>query len=291
MPSSDSLSADGSLPSNDTFSTSPNTTPDRPLKEDRNVTWSGLTQRLKKRQKEQEQDTAAVSSNSCPHVERKETYELKDWPRKTGRLRAAVAETVRSLRRDKLTGGASTTENTPEAGEGAEMKSETEARKPKSARLLRKKFSFLKDRRHQRSKSESNLGAMRSSHDDMGPLQENGAAKHSAKKLIRRSSGNLAGSTTFRGQRSGDEYSYSLPNNPTTAVLGRSYSTRIVGRSNSRSTASCSSASRGSSPSHSSHEKCSACDFDVLIVAECPGSTVPHKEKNTDLSFNERLIN
>lgn len=228
------------------------------------------------------EDGTAVSPSASPRVEKKDTYQLKDWPSKSGRLKSAVVETVRSLRRDKASAGASWNESNPDADRNAEMKSDTETRKPKSARLLRKKFSFMKDRRP-RSRSESNIPEISSSHDDMNQ-------NHNPKELIRRSSENLTGSTSLNRQRSSENNSYSLPNSPATAVVARSYSTRLVRRNNSRSTVSCSSTSRGSSPTHSAQEKCPTCDFDVLILTECPSSTVPD-ENNTTISAQERLIN
>ena len=286
MASSDSLSSNGSLPFSVTQSTSSPSTPEKPPKEEKSsVTWGGLVQSIKRKEERRtkmNEDGAAVSPSASPRVEKKDTYQLKDWPSKSGRLKSAVVETVRSLRREKASAGASWNESNPDADRNAEMKSDTEKRKPKSARLLRKKFSFMKDRRP-RSRSESNIPEISSSHDDMNQ-------NHNPKELIRRSSENLTGSTSLNRQRSPENNSYSLPNSPATAVVARSYSTRLVRRNNSRSTVSCSSTSRGSSPTHSAQEKCPTCDFDVLILTECPSSTVPD-ENNTTISTQERLIN
>lgn len=266
------------------------------------MSWSGTTEGTRKRDKGCEQDTDEVftsgtHSKSFPRVETEDEYELKAWPRKGGRFRSVV-DTVRSLRRDKAPACLSAEENTTaEDDKGTELKSEMQAKQkaPRSARLLRKKFSFLKDRR-QRSVSESHLGVMYTSHDDMDPLlrRENEAAakrsKNGAKKLVRRSSENITGSTTFSRQKNAEKNSYSLPNSPTTFMSGRNYSTRLVGNRSSRSTTSCSSNSRGSSPTHS-RDKCPACDFDVLILTECPDCKASQHEENHSHSYHERLIN
>ena len=261
------------------------------------VSWSGTTQGTRKGDEEREQDNVFASgaqSNSYPRVEAEDTYKLKDWPRKGGRLKSVV-DTVRSFRRDKT----SAAENTSDASRGAEMKSETEAKnKTRSVSSIRKKFSFLKDRR-QRSVSESNLGEMYRSRDDMDPLltRENGEVatrgRNGGKKLVRQSSENITGSTTLTRQRSTEKYCYSLPNSPTTFMSSRSHSARFVGTRNSRSTASGSTNSHGSSLSHSTHsqEKCPACDFDVLILSECPDCTTSQQEINSNHSIHERLIN
>jgi len=152
------------------------------------------------------------------------------------------------------------------------MKSEKEAKnKPRSSSLIRKKFLFLKDRR-QRSVSESQLGVSYKTRDDMDLTRENDAAtkrnRNGVKKLVRRSSEKITGSTTLSRQRSAGKYSFSLPNSPVTAISGRSYSTRFIAARNARSTASWSSNSRMSNPTHS-QEKCRACDFDVSSLTKC----------------------
>ena len=267
----------------------------RPQQDERSVvSWSGTTQRTGTEDEEREQDDVFASgaqSNTYPRVGAKDTYKLKDWPRKGGRLKSVV-DTVRAFRRDKTPAA----ENTSDANRGAEMKSETEVKnKSRSASSIRKKFSFLKDRR-QRSVSESQLGEMYRSRDDMDPLitRENGEvasrSRNGAKKLVRRSSENITGSTTLTRQRSAEKCCYSLPNSPTTSLIGRSHSTRFVGTRNSRSTASGSTNSRGSSLTHS-QEKCPACDFDVLILTECPDCKASQQDINSNHSCNERLIN
>ena len=173
------------------------------------------------------------------------------------------------------------------------MKSEKEAKnKPRSSSLIRKKFAFLKDRR-QRSVSESQLGVLYKSRDDIDLTRENGAAtkrnRNGAKKLVQRSSENITGSATLSRQRSAGKYSFSLPNSPVTAISGRSYSTRFIAARNSRSTASCSSNSRISSPTHS-QEKCRSSDFDVLILTECADCQTSQQDGNSNHSFHERLI-
>jgi len=289
---SDSLSANGSPPTV-IASTSPLKTSEKPQPDERSiVTWSGITQGVRERRNAQERVTGNVSpaggqSNSFLRTKTDETYELKDWPRKGGRLKAVV-NTVRSFRRDKLPAAEYTS-----ADKEAEMKSENEAKnKPRSTSLIRKKFAFLKDRR-QRSVSESQLGVMYKSRDDMDLTRENDTAakrnRNGAKKLVRRSSENITGSTTLSRQRSAGKYSLSLPNSPVTPMSGRGNSTRFVAARNSRSTASCSSNSRTSSPTHS-QEKCRACDFDVLILTECPDCQTSQQDGTSNHSFHERLI-
>ena len=131
---------------------------------------------------------------------------------------------MRSFRRDKIPAAS--------ADKEAEMKSEKEAKnKPRSSSLIRKKFAFLKDRR-QRSVSESQLGVLYKSRDDMDLTRENGAAtkrnRNGAKKLVQRSNENITGSATLSRQRSAGKYSFSLPNSPVTAISGRGYSTRFI---------------------------------------------------------------
>ena len=292
MAPSDSVSANGSPPTV-IASTSPLKTSEEPQPDERSVvTWSGITQGVRERHNAQELVTGNVSpaggqSNSLLRTKTDETYELKDWPRKGGRLKAVV-NTVRSFRRNKLPAA----ENTS-ADKEAEMKSENEAKnKPRSTSLIRKKFAFLKDRR-QRSVSESQLGVMYKSRDDLDLTWENDTAakrnRNGAKKLVRRSSENITGSTTLSRQRSAGKYSFSLPNSPVTAMSGRGNSTRFVAARNSRSTASCSSNSRTSSPTHS-QEKCRACDFDVLILTECPDCQTSQQDGTSNHSFHERLI-
>ena len=224
-------------------------------------------------------------------METEESYKLKDWPRKGRRLKAVV-DTVRAFRRDKTP----TVENASDASKEAETKNEAEVKnKPTSAATIRKKFAFLKDRR-QRSVSESQLVTIYGSRDDTDPLlrREKEAAetrdRNGAGKLVRRSSENITGSTTLSRQKSEEKYSFSLPNTPAIATPRRSNSARFIGTRNSRSTASCSSNSHGSSSTHSQH-KCPACNFDVLILTECPACNASQQDLNSNHSLHERLIN
>lgn len=282
LASADSVSSNGKLPTV-FLTTSPFSTRKKQQKDKRSViSWSGTTQNTRQKEETQEQSTGnvfapGVYSNSFPRVETKESYKLKDWPRK-GRRFKSVVDTVRAFRRDKTLG------NMAEA----ETKNETEVKnKPRSAATIRKKFSFLKDHR-QRSVSESQLATIYGSRDDTDPLlrRENEAAE----KLVRRSSENITGSTTLTRQKSEEKYSFSLPNTHAIAMPRRSNSARFIGTRSSRSTASCSSNSHGSSPTHSQH-KCPACNFDVLILSECPACKASQQDLNGNHSLHERLIN
>ena len=232
--------------------------------------------------------TPGAPSNSFSKEETEGQYELKAWPRKSGRLRSVV-DTVRSLR-SRSPASFSGTENTSGHGESNTQGSQMEGKdkSKNTSRVLkgnsiRKKFSFLKDRR-QRSVSESHLGVLYSSQDDMAA----NSSKHRAlKKLMRRSSENITGSTTLRRERSPEKCFHSLPNSPISITSSRDRFKRNVGQRNSRSTASCSSNSQRSSTTQG---KCPACDFNVLILSECPDCKEPQQANSADPSPHERLI-
>ena len=224
--------------------------------------------------------TPSVPLKSFSKAETERKYELKAWPRKSGRFRSVV-DTVRSLGSRSpasFSGAENTSGHRENTGQGSQME-----RKEKSRNSIRKKFSFLKDRR-QRSVSESHLGVLYSSQDDMDGMAANSSKNRALKKLMRRSSENITGSTTLRRERSPEKCFHSLPNSPIFVTSSKDRFKSNVGQRNSRSTASCSSNSRGSS---TTQEKCPACDFNVLILSECPDCKA---SQNSDPSPNERLI-
>ena len=250
----------------------------------------------KRKNNGEEENAGEVFTPSAPlksfsKAETEGEYELKAWPRKSGRLRSVV-DTVRSLR-SRSPASCSGAENTSGHGESTEQGSQMEGKdiSRNTSRVIkgnsiRKKFSFLKDRR-QRSVSESHLGVLYSSQDDMNGMKANSSKKRALKKLIRRSSENITGSTTFRRERSPEKCFHSLPNSPISITSSRDRFKRNVGQRNSRSTASCSSNSQGSS---TTQEKCPACDFNVLILSECPDCKESPQENSVDPSSHERLI-
>lgn len=292
-----SIGTNGSLPSTvSTLHTSPPKTSQQPPQDERNLpSWVG-TMQTKRRYNGGEEEVGEVFTPSAPlksfsKAETEGEYELKAWPRKSGRLRSVV-DTVRSLR-SRSPASFSGAENTSGHGESTGQGSQTEG-KDKSrntSRVLkgnsiRKKFSFLKDRR-QRSVSESHLGVLYSSQDDMDGMAANSSKNRALKKLMRRSSENITGSTTLRRERSPEKCFHSLPNSPISITSGRDHFKRNVGQRNSRSTASCSSNSQGSS---TTQEKCPACDFNVLILSECPDCKESQQKNSVHPSPHERLI-
>ncbi|PFX19516.1 Synaptotagmin-4 [Stylophora pistillata] len=240
--------------------------------------------------------TQNTPSDSQSRQDREE-YELKAWPRKTRRLRSVV-DTVRSLRFNaapSVSAASSSTVNTSGPEEGIEQKQDGKDKSKSSSGVqkgnsLRKKFSFLKGR--QRSISESHLSVLYSSHDDMDPLlkrkseNESDGGKNRNKKRLRRSSENISGSTTLSRQRSAENCFHSLPNSPVTVTSRRDRAEQFANDRDSRSTASCGSHSRGSS---TNQDSCPMCDFNVLILSECPDCQNSQKKK-TNSSFQERLI-
>ena len=267
------------------------------------ASWAGTTQTTRRDKRNDEENgevfTPSMPSNSFSKAETEGEYELKAWPRKSGRFKSVV-NTVRSFRSRTVHSapaafsGAENTENTlgPEESTGHVQGSQVEGReKPRNTssvskvNSIRKKFSFLKDRR-QRSVSESQLGVLYSSQDDMDGMAANGSKNRAMKKIIRRSSENLTGSTTFSSRQSPEKSFHSLPNSPIAATSSKDRFKRFVGQRNSRSTASCSSNSQGSS---TTQEKCPACDFNVLILSECPDCKASQQEGQNS-SFQERLI-
>ncbi|RMX44773.1 hypothetical protein pdam_00009176 [Pocillopora damicornis] len=227
----------------------------------------------------------------------REEYELKAWPRKTRRLRSVV-DTVRSLRFNtapSVSAASSSTVNTsgPEEGIGQKVEGKDKSKSSSGAQKgnsIRKKFSFLKGR--QRSISESHLSVLYSSHDDIDPLlkrkseNESDGGKNRFKKRLRRSSENITGSTTLSRQRSVVKNFHSLPNSPVTITSRRDLSEQLTDHRDSRSTASCSLNSRDSS---TNQESCPMCDYNVLILSECPDCQNSQKKK-INSSFSERLI-
>ena len=227
----------------------------------------------------------------------REEYELKAWPRKTRRLRSVV-DTVRSLRFNtapSVSAASSSTVNTsgPEEGIGKKVEGKDKTKSSSGAQKgnsIRKKFSFLKGR--QRSISESHLSVLYSSHDDIDPLlkrkseNESDGGKNRFKKRLRRSSENITGSTTLSRQRSVEKNFHSLPNSPVTVTSRRDLSEQLTDHRDSRSTASCSLNSRDSS---TNQESCPMCDYNVLILSECPDCQNSQKKK-INSSFSERLI-
>ena len=271
-------------------------TSQEPSQDERNLlSWVG-TMQAKSRNNGGEKEAEEVFTPSAPlksfsRVETGGEYELKAWPRKSGRLRSVV-ETVRSLRSRSpasFTGAQNTAAQGENTGQGSQMEEKDKSRN--TARVLRgnsirKKFSFLKDRR-QRSVSESHLGVLYSSQDDMdGMAADRSKRKRALKKLMRRSSENITGSTTLRRERSPEKCFHSLPNSPISITSSRDRFKRIVGQRNSRSTASCSSNSQRSS---TTQDKCPACDFNVLILSECPDCK-ESQQQNSDPAPQERLI-
>lgn len=256
----------------------------KPQQEEKSVvTWGGTTQFTRTEDREEESNEGNVftsGSNSTPFklMETEDTYKLKDW-RSKGRRLKSVVETVRALRRDKT----SASENTLDTNNSAEMQAKG---KPRSKGLIRKKFASLKERR-QRSASESNLGIVIRSRDDMDPWlrRENGATatfdKNTTKKLLRRSSEDITGTTSLDRDKKKQKYYFSLPNSPATAMTGRSNSARFIGGRYSHSTASCSSNSRGSSTRHSRDSNCASSNFDVLILSECPDCKASQQQLNS----------
>jgi len=240
--------------------------------------------------------TPSVPLKSFLKAETEREYELKAWPRKSGRLRSVV-DTVRSLRSRSpasFSGAEHTSGHGESTGQGNQMEGNDKSRSTSRAlkgvkgNSIRKKFSFLKDRR-QRSVSESHLGVSYSSQDDMNGTAANSSKNRALKKLIRRSSENITGSTTLRREKSPEKSFHSLPNSPVSITSSRDHFKRNVGQRNSRSTASCSSNSQGSS---TTQEKCPACDFNVLILSECPDckDSESQQENSVDPSSHERLI-
>lgn len=285
-----SLSANGSLSSPAVNVLHSKASEERPQNERSLASCSASTQ-VTRRDKEGDEEGevfTSVPSNSFTRVGSQGEYELKAWPRKGGRFRSVV-DTVRSLR-------CSMVPSVPSAFPGGENISgpeeSAEQRNTSSVKgnSIRKKFSFLKDRR-QRSVSESHLGVLYSSQDDLDPLlrRENGMATNSsktgaAKKLVRRSSENITGSTTLRRQRSSEKYFHSVPNSPVNVTSSRDRSKGSVGQRNSRSTASCS-----SNYSSTTQEKCPMCDFNVLVLSECPDCKASQQDISNP-SYQERLI-
>ena len=236
-------------------------------------------------------------SNSYKRQETREKYELKAWPRKPRRFRSVV-DTVKSFRcstAPDVPASFSGVENTSGPGESTEQKMEGKDKTRSTSSVqkgnsIRKKFPFLRGR--QRSISEGHLSVLYSSQDDMDPLlkRKNGTetdgSKNRVKKLLRRSSENITGSTTLSRQRSAEKCFHSLPNSPVTITSSGNRSKRFAGARDSRSTASCSSNSHASS---TTQDKCPMCDFNVLILSECPDCQVS-QQGDTNSSFQERLI-
>lgn len=278
-----------------TLDTSSPKTSQEPPQDGRNLpSWVG-TMQAKNRNNGGEKEAEDVITPSVPlksfsKAETEGEYELKAWPRKSGRLRSVV-ETVRSFRSRSpasFTGAENTSAHGEYTGQGSQMEVKDKSRNTSrvlKGNAIRKKLSFLKDRR-QRSVSESHLGVLYSSQDDMDGMAANSNKNRALKKLMRRSSENITGSTTLRRERSPEKCFHSLPNSPISITSSRDRFTRSVGQRNSRSTASCSSNSQRSS---TTQDKCPACDFNVLILSECPDCKESQQE-NSDPSPQERLI-
>lgn len=295
-----STSANGSLPStvNTLHISPPKTSQELPQNERSLPSWVGTTKATRRNNGEEEAGevfTPSTPLKSFSKVETEGEYELKAWPRKSGRFRSVV-DTVRSLRSRTVSSapasfsGAENTSGQGEStGQGSQMEGKDKSRNTSSVlkgNSIRKKFSFLKERR-QRSVSEGHLGVLYSSQDDMDGMRAANSSKSRAlKKLMRRSSENITGSTTLSRERSPEKCFHSLPNSPIFVTSSRDRFKRYVGQRNSRSTASCSSNSQGSS---TTQEKCPACDFNVLILSECPDCKASQQE-NSDPSPHERLI-
>ena len=245
------------------------------------VTWGGTTQYTRTEDGVREHDDGDVftvnhDSTQFPPTKHRASHKLKDSGSKGKRFRYVV-ETVRALRRDKTTAP----ESTLDANKTPETKASS---KPRIKSSFRKKFASLKERR-QRSVSESNLGSMFRSRDDMDLWlrEQNRAAaicdKNGAKNLPRRSSEDLTGVITLDRNRNPQKYCISLPNSPVTTQIERS----LVGarHSSDHSTASCSSNSRGSSITQSGDSKSATCNFDVLILSECNDCKDPRQQFNS----------
>ena len=279
-----------------TLDTSSPKTSQKPPHDERNLSPSLVgTMQAKRRNNGGEKEAEEVFTPSVPlksfsKTEIEGEYELKAWPRKSGRLRSVV-ETVRSLRSRSpasFPGDENTAAHGENTGQGSQMEGKDKSRNTSrvlKGNSIRKKFSFLKDRR-QRSVSESHLGVLYSSQDDMDGMAANSSKNRALKKLTRRSSENITGSTTLRRERSPEKCFHSLPNSPISITSSRDRFKRNVDQRNSRSTASCSSNSQRSS---ATQDKCPACDFNVLILSECPDCKESQQE-NSDPSPHERLI-
>lgn len=275
--------------------TSPLKTREDVPQDDRSVaSRTSTTQATRRDQGGEEECTPSVPSDSFSKAKTEREYELKAWPRKSGRFKSVV-DTVRSLRSRTVhsapasfSGAENISGPEESAGQGSQVEERDKPRKPSSAskvNSIRKKFSFLKDRR-QRSVSESHLSVLYSSQDDMNGMAANGSKNRAMKKLMRRSSENVTGSTTLSGRKSPEKSFHSLPNSPITATSSKDRFEAFVGQRNSRSTASYISNSPGSS---TTQEKCPACDFNVLILNECPDCEASQQE-GLNSTFKERLI-
>lgn len=276
--------------------TSPKNTSEEIPQENRSITsrasQASATQAARRNKDGHEENddvfTPNMPSNSFSQTETDRAYELKAWPRKSGRLKSVV-DTVRSIR-SRTVQSAPTAFCGTESGseESSGQGSQTEGKdKPKNSaskmKAIRKKLSFLKERR-QRSVSENHLGVLYSSQDNMDGVASNGSKTRAMTKFMRRSSENLTGSTTVCGP---EKSFHSLPSSPLTATSNKDrFKLFQVGQRISRSTASCSSNSPGSS---TTQEKCKACDFNVLILSECPDCKASQQESPSS-SFQERLI-
>lgn len=283
----------------DALHTSPLKTSGEVLKDNRSIaSRTGTTQATRKDQSGEEESgevfTPSVPSDSFSKAKTGREYELKAWPRKSGRFKSVV-DTVRSLRSRTVhsapasfSGAENTSGPEESTGQGSQVEGRDKPRNTSSAskvNSIRKKFSFLKDRR-QRSVSESHLGVLYSSQDDVDGMATNGSKNRAMKKLMRRSSENLTGSTTLIGRKSSEKSFHSLPNSPITATSSKDRFKSFVGQRNSRSTASYSSNSGGSS---TAQEKCPACDFNVLILSECSDCEASQQDGQSS-TFRERLI-
>ncbi|KAK2560441.1 Uncharacterized protein P5673_016790 [Acropora cervicornis] len=258
----------------------------KPQREEKNaVTWGGTTQYTRTEDGVQEHydgDVFTVNQDSTqfPATKQRASFKLKDWGSKGKRLRNVV-ESVLALRRDRT----SSSESTLDVTKKAEAKAKS---KPRTRSSFRKKFASLKERR-QRSVSDSNLGSLFRSRDDMDPLlwRQNRAAaicdESGAKNRLRRSSEDFTGVITLDRNRNLQTYCISLPNSPVTTMIDRSNSARFVGArpSSDHSTASCSSNSRGSSRTQLGDSKSATRNFDVLILGECHDCKDPRKQFNS----------
>ena len=258
----------------------------KPQREEKSaVTWGGITQYTRTEDGVQENDdgdvfTVNYDSTQFPATKHRASFKLKDWGSKGKRLRNVV-ESVLALRRDRT----SSSESTLDVTKKAEAKTKS---KPRIRSSFRKKFASLKERR-QRSVSDSNLGSLFRSCDDMDPLlwpQNRAAAicdESGAKNRLRRSSEDLTGVVTLDRNRNLQTYCISLPNSPVTTMLDRGNSARFVGArpSSDHSTASCSSNSRGSSRTQLGDSKSANRNFDVLILGECHDCKDPRKQFNS----------
>lgn len=244
------------------------------------VRWGGTTQYTRTEDGVQEHVDGDVFTTQFPPTKPRATFKLKDWGSKGKRLRNVV-ESVLALRRDKTT----SSESALDVTKTAEAKAKS---KPRTRSSFRKKFASLKERR-QRSVSDSNLGSLFRSRDDMDPLlwRQNRAAaicdESGAKNLLRRSSEDLTGVITLDRNRNLQKYCISLPNSPVTTVIERRNSARFVGArpSSDHSTASCSSNSRGSSRAQLGDSKSATRNFDVLILGECHDCKDPRQQFNS----------